>query len=123
MHWPAPVLSREIEADRGPVLVTVEYRIRPVDRDAFLEALYAVAQERRRDGAYDWGVFEDTSDPERYVETFYADSWIEHLRQHERVTHADRLIEASVRRFLKDGEPKVTHLIAATVPEAARNAD
>ncbi len=29
MHWPAPVVSHEIEHDRGPVLVTVEYRIDP----------------------------------------------------------------------------------------------
>ena len=28
MHWPAPVVSSEVEADRGPVLVTVEYRSR-----------------------------------------------------------------------------------------------
>ena len=43
----------------GPVLVTVEYRIRPDDRVAFLEAITKLADERRRDGAFDWGVFED----------------------------------------------------------------
>src|SRR5262249_43029861 len=26
LHWPAPVLARNVEGDRGPVLVTVEYR-------------------------------------------------------------------------------------------------
>src|SRR5262249_41994313 len=93
MHWPAPVIPRQIDADRGPVLVTVEYRVRPEDRDAFLDALTLVATERRRDGAYDWGIFENAEDPELHVETFYVDSWVEHLRQHERVTHADRLVE------------------------------
>ena len=39
MHWPAPITAHDIEHDRGPVLVTVEYRIRPQDRDAFLEAI------------------------------------------------------------------------------------
>jgi predicted MFS family arabinose efflux permease len=29
MHWPTPVLSHDIEQDRGPVLVTVEYEIEP----------------------------------------------------------------------------------------------
>ena len=48
MHWPAPVLSRDIEADRGPVLVTIEYRIRPEHRDAFLAAIEKLAPERRR---------------------------------------------------------------------------
>jgi hypothetical protein len=36
------------------------------------------ADERRRDGAYRWGVFEDTADPSRFVETFLVDSWLEH---------------------------------------------
>ena len=34
MHWPAPITTQNIAHDRGPVLVTVEYRIRPQDRDA-----------------------------------------------------------------------------------------
>ncbi len=39
MHWPAPLTAQDIEQDRGPVLVTVEYRISPQDREAFLLAL------------------------------------------------------------------------------------
>src|SRR5262249_40650011 len=50
MHWPAPIVTHEIEHDRGPVLVTVEYRIDPENREAFLDALERVANERRRDG-------------------------------------------------------------------------
>ena len=58
-------------------------------------------------------MFEDAADDGRYVETFYVDSWLEHLRQHERVTNADRQLEDAVRRILADGNPRVTHLIAA----------
>ena len=47
------------------------------------------------------------------VETFLVESWLEHLRQHERVTEADRAVQEVVRRFDLDGGPKVTHLIAA----------
>ena len=39
MHWPAPVLAIDADADRGPVLVTVEYRVAPEKRDAFLVAV------------------------------------------------------------------------------------
>jgi hypothetical protein len=49
-----------------------------------------------------------------FVETFMLDSWIEHLRQHERVTHADRELQDRVNRYQVDGAPKVTHLIAAS---------
>src|SRR5262249_31038028 len=113
MHWPAPVISHEIDADRGPVLVTVEYRIRLEEREAFLDALAVVSTERRRDRADDLGVFGDGSDPALYVETFYVDSWVEHLRQHERITGGDRLAEEAVRRFHIGDMPKITHLIAA----------
>jgi quinol monooxygenase YgiN len=113
MHWPAPIVTHEIEHDRGPVLVMVEYRIDPQNRDAFLAALDKVANERRRDGAYAWCVFEDTGEEGRMVETFLVESWLEHLRQHERVTHADRAQEDAARRFDLRGNPKVAHLIAA----------
>jgi hypothetical protein len=99
------------------VLVTVEYRIDPRNRDPFLVALEELGQERRRDGAYAWGVFEDAAEPGRMLETFLVESWIEHLRQHDRVTHADRLLQEVVHRFNSDGAPKVTHLVAANSDE------
>jgi MFS family permease len=113
MHWPAPIVASEIEHDRGPVLVTIEYRIDPKDREPFLAALEKLARERRRDGAYAWGVFEDSADVGRMVETFLVESWLEHLRQHERVTNADRVLQETVHRFQVEGAPKITHLIAA----------
>ena len=110
---PAPLTAQPIEHDRGPVLVTVEYRIDPGDREPFLEVLARLEHQRRRDGAYAWGVFEDAAQEGRFVETFLIESWMEHLRQHERVTKADRLIQEEVRRFDRSGNPKVTHFIAA----------
>ena len=113
MHWPDPITTHAIEADRGPVLVTVEYRIDPKNRVAFLHALGQNSRERRRDGAYDWGIFEDPSDDSRFIETFLTDSWLEHLRLHRRVTKADKVSEQAVRHFQIGDGPKITHLISA----------
>ena len=113
MHWPEPVLARTIEGDAGPVLVSVEYHIDLKDRAAFIAALTRLARVRRRDGAYAWGVFEDTEHSGRILETFLVDSWLEHMRQHQRVTHADRILEDHVRRFTRDA-PHVTHYVSAT---------
>jgi quinol monooxygenase YgiN len=112
MHWPMPIVTQEVEGDRGPVLVTVEYRINPGDREAFLTALETLSHGRRRDGAYSWGVFEDTAEEGRFLETFLVESWLEHLRQHKRVTNADRILQEKVHRYIR-GKPMVTHLIAA----------
>ena len=113
LHWPTPLVTEDIEPDQGPVLVTIAYRIRPENRDAFLAAIAALAAERRRDGAFDWRVFEDAAERGRMVETFLVDSWLEHLRQHERVTNADRVLQDAVNRFHIGEPPKVTHLVAA----------
>ena len=113
LHWPAPLTVRGIEHDRGPVLVTVEYTIDPGSRAAFLAALARLGEERRRDGAYAWDIFEDAAVAGRFVETFLLESWLEHLRQHERVTNADRAAQDAVGQFHLHGAPKVTHFIAA----------
>ncbi len=111
MHWPTPVVSQNVESDTGRVLVTVEYRIKDEERSAFLAALDHLSHERRADGAYAWGIFEDVADSGRFLETFFIESWIEHLRQHERVTNADRVLQDNIQHLLKS-EPTVTHLIA-----------
>jgi hypothetical protein len=117
MHWPAPLLSHDIEPDRGPVLVTIEYVVAAVDRAAFLAAMAELASERRRDGAYDWGIYEDAAQEGAFVETFYIDSWLEHMRQHQRVTNADRVLQDAVHSFHAKGAPAVRHLIAAQESE------
>ena len=47
------------------------------------------------------------------VETFLVESWLEHLRQHERVTNADRVLQETIQQFHTHSAPKITHLIAA----------
>jgi Transmembrane secretion effector len=110
--WPEPITVNEIEPERGPVLVTLEYDIDPKKRRPFLKALRKLGRERRRDGAYQWAVFEDPANASRFIENFLTDSWLEHLRQHERVTKADSALQKAVDRFQTKSSPKVTHLIA-----------
>jgi len=112
MHWPEPVLADSVDQDAGPVLVTVEYHVAAEHREQFLQALRPLARERRRDGAYDWQVFHDSAHPEKMLEIFLVDSWVEHLRQHQRVTRADRAMEDRVSRFARE-PPRITHYIAA----------
>lgn len=114
MHWPTPTGSGELEPDRGPVMVTVEYRIDPARTAEFVAAMRHLRQIRRRDGAFMWELFHDVEAQGRMVESFMVESWIEHLRQHERVTVADRAVSEMIRAFHIGGEPpKVTHLVAA----------
>jgi hypothetical protein len=104
-------VTGSIENDEGPVMVTIEYRIAHEHRKAFLAARDALERQRRRGGGYAWGLFEDTSVPGRFVESFRVESWVEHLRQHDRATVTDRALDERVRGY-SEIAPQATHLIA-----------
>ena len=111
-HWRKPMLMGKEALDEGPVLVTVEYEIDAKDADEFLAALEKFSRVRRRDGASRWGVYYDTEHPTSYIETFIVESWAEHLRQHARLTQADRELEEQLHRFERMPN-KVRHFIYA----------
>ncbi len=108
-HWPEPMLTEPVAHDRGPVLVQIEYRIAKHDTPAFLFAMRHVAQERRRDGAYAWGVSEHTSQPGLVLEWFMVESWAEHLRQHQRVSKADADMQGEALRYHTGPDKPVVH--------------
>lgn len=113
MHWPAPQVHEGVNHDRGPVLVTLEYQVRPEAVSEFLDLMREMARQRRRDGAYTWNVYEHTEHPCRFIETFGVESWLEHLRQHARVTGADRDIQERIHPLLVEGtRPRVDHYVA-----------
>jgi MFS family permease len=112
-HWPEPELALELEAEDGLVLVTIEYRVAAPQQAAFRRAMTEVQTIRLRDGATRWGLFRDAADPERFLETFFVASWAEHLRQHARVTVADREVEERALALQQPGTlPVVSHFIA-----------
>lgn len=111
--WPEPVVVVQPEPDQGPVLVQIEYRIDPNRAQEFRRAMRDMRRLRRRDGAFQWGLFRDSAEPGRFVESFLVETWAEHLRQHARATESDREIEKRIRAFhIGVDEPAVTHLIA-----------
>ena len=103
----------------GPVAVTVEYRIYSAKADEFTAAARRLRAGRLRDGALDWHVLMDIADPCRRVEFFIVESWLEHLRQHERVTRADKELQDHVNSFHNGPEPpRVSHFLFVDNPEA-----
>lgn len=115
MSWPEPVVAEDLDAapDRGPVMVTIRYRIDEADTPAFLAAMHELSDERYRDGAHDWGVYQDAADPGVWIEWFFLPSWTEHLRQHERATKHDQDTHARTRTFHRGAEPpEVSHFLA-----------
>ncbi len=114
--WPDPVMGRQIGADDGPVVVTVEYIVEVENAEAFKRAMGPVSVTRYRDGAISWMLSQGVEDPRLWLEVFIAESWAEHLRQHDRVTKADQCLQEAARKFhVGPGRPVVRHAIAAAV--------
>ncbi|MBD5803571.1 enterobactin exporter EntS [Azoarcus sp. Aa7] len=94
-HSPAAVVATlpppaiDIEPDEGPVMVTIEYLIDPARAAGFNAVMQETRRARLRQGALSWGLFRDTARPERYIEYFLDENWIEHQRRLERFTAAD----------------------------------
>jgi len=111
-HWRMPLIVKEVSGEllAGPVLVTIEYNVIAEQESTFLKAMRQYSRVRRRDGAYQWGIYRDIEVANRFVKIFLVHSWAEHLRQHERQTKADCELEEQVYSYV-EAEPKVRHLL------------
>lgn len=111
-HWQDPFTAIPVAQDRGPVMVMIEYKIAERDKQDFHEAARHLARIRRRDGAYAWGLMEDIEKQEKVIEWFLVESWAEHLRQHNRISHHDADLQKTVTRFHQGpDEPVVNHFL------------
>lgn len=112
-HWAEPIVFLKDANERGPVLTLIEYEIKSTEAARFLAAIQALAGSRERNGGYGWSVHQDMGRPGRYVEQFFSHTWLEHLRQHERTTLADKVLQDAVNAFHTLPEPpRVSHLAA-----------
>lgn len=119
-YWPQPLVASDINLDRGPVMITVEYRIDVADTADFQVAMRDLKASRERHGAFAWGLFEDVTEPGRMIEYFIEESWLAHLRHHQRVSMLDSEIQQRVMDFHRGStKPLVTHLLS---PEPGRKA-
>jgi MFS family permease len=110
---PAPVLEAAPRFEEGPIMVTVEYTIDPEDMAQFTQAIRDLRRVRMRDGAFFWSLFKDIENPTKVVECFMIESWLEHLRQHERISVSDWEIQQKVSVFHKGKtRPRITHYVA-----------
>lgn len=109
--WPDPEAAPSVNTRRGPTFVVVEYRVNADRLEAFNQAIGALRTFRLRDGAFQWGIFVDTTDPTNYIEEFMVESWVEHLRQHMRLTRSDRQVQEAQIAFLAL-PPKVSHYVS-----------
>jgi MFS family permease len=111
--WQEPVPAKDIAADSGPVMCTIEYLIDPARGEEFEALMEESRSMRLRNGAVSWGLFEDVQRPGRYVEYFACETWADYLRRFDRFTAADERNQAARYAFHRgEGPPQVSRFIA-----------
>lgn len=115
-RWREPKVAVDIEPRSGPVIVTIEWLIREEDVVEFLKAMAERRRIRRRDGARHWTLLRDLTDPELWIERYDTPTWVEYVRQAQRITQADAEITDRVRSLHKGPNPPVVHRMIEREP-------
>lgn len=110
-RWQEPKVAVDIEPRSGPIIVTIEYVIREEDVVPFLNVMAERRRIRRRDGARHWALLRDLTDPKLWIERYDSPTWVEYVRQNQRVTQADAAIGERVRALHQGPEPPRVHRV------------
>ena len=112
-HWSLPTeLSVDPPQNDSQALITIEYKIDPKLSDEFEQSVRELGRILKSEGMAYWELYQDTTDIGHYIEIRIADTWTDHMRQHERVTKNVQVMEDKIRALLKDGpQPIVSHYV------------
>ena len=121
-RWTEPETQIPIEPRSGPIVVSIAYRIREEDIDAFLAVMDDRRRVRRRDGARQWRLLRDLAEPDVWVEKYQTATWLDYIRHNQRITQADADISERIRALHQGPDKPVVHrLIERTTAPLAAN--
>ena len=108
-HWTEPKVALDLRPRSGPIVVTIEYLVRPEDAVEFLAVMAERRRIRRRDGALHWTLLRDLADPELWIERYHTPTWLDYVRHNQRITQADAKIGERLRELHRGAEPPRVH--------------
>jgi len=110
--WNAPTTSVPVDERTGPVVITVEYLIDESDIEEFLGRMNERRRMRRRDGARNWRLLRDLSDPRLWIERYETPTWLDYIRLNNRATQDDASVPTRLRELHRGTEgPRVCRRI------------
>ena len=119
-HWSLPPQS-SIDPSQvdNHALITIEYnKIDPKLSDEFQRNVHELGRMLKSEGMAYWELFQDPADKGHYIEIRIADTWTDHMRQHEYVTKNVQDMENRIRELIKDSpQPIISHFIGKTLHE------
>ena len=112
----SPTAAPDVDAQAGPVMVTIEYDVDPQDEPAFSELMRESRRSRLGQGAISWGVFRDHANPRHWMEYYVDENWTEHLRRFDRITAVELALRDRRLGFHRGkAPPKVSRYVGQAV--------
>lgn len=107
---PEPALG--LVARSGPIVVETRFVITGDDTEEFLRLMVERRRIRLRDGARKWALMRDIEEPDVWVETYHAPTWVDYVRHNQRRTQADAENYDRLKELhQEDGLPRVKRMI------------
>ena len=113
-HWSLPPQSSiDSSQNENQALIIIEYnKINPNLSNKFEQSVHELGRTLKSEGMAYWDLFQDPSDIGHYIEIRIADTWTDHIRQHEYVTKNVQVMENRIRELIKDcPQPIISHYI------------
>jgi hypothetical protein len=104
--------SVEIHSASGPIVVVIEYHVRPENAVEFAAVINEIGQIRRRDGARAWSIGQDIDDVDLWIERFESPTWLDYLRWRTRSTQSDQAVRERLARLVVGEHGSVRRLVA-----------
>jgi hypothetical protein len=103
--------SVAIHSASGPIVVAIEYRVRPEKAVEFAAVINEVGRIRRRDGARAWSIAQDIDAVELWIERFECPTWLDYLRWRTRPTQSDQAVREQLLRLVEGEHFRVRRLV------------
>ncbi|MEJ1161326.1 MFS transporter [Prosthecomicrobium sp. N25] len=110
-RWREPSIQVDVRPQTGPVVITIEYVIRPEDVGRFLAVMAERRRIRRRDGARHWSLLRDLENDRVWIERYQTPTWVEYVRHNQRMTKSDAAVSDEIRRLHQGDRPRVRRTI------------
>ena len=111
-RWTEPKIALNILPRSGPIVITIEWIIHEKDVMTFLSTMAERKRIRRRDGARHWTLLRDLENPDIWVERYHSPTWLDYIRQNQRMTQADVEVLERLRALHQGPErPRVHRMI------------
>lgn len=104
-----PALRLDLKQRSGPLMIMVDYIIRPENTDDFLAAMTERRRIRIRDGARQWALLRDLEQPDLWTESYHVPTWMDYLRHNQRRTKGDYEVTKILRKLHAGEEPPRVH--------------